>query len=142
MLLWGHSLGTGIAAHLALEQQRRQLCCTRHKRSAQRARCTRHKRRAHSPLPLPCRGEPVRGIVLEAAYLSLRIVSSSFPGTLAVRMLPFGYQLIRRFFAYDFPTNQVREESTTWIAAIHTLKRLHTLDSRYSSALDTWPTVC
>lgn len=87
VLLWGHSLGTGVASHLAREQERK--------------------------------GQPVHCVVLEATYLSLRAVSFSFPGTLPIRMLPFGTFLMRTFFAYDFPNDLVLPELQCPILLLH-----------------------
>ena len=70
VLVWGHSLGTGPALHLA------------------------------SSLELSER--PLHGVVLEAPYTSLIDAAVTFPSAFLIRALPFGHQLIRRYFYYQW----------------------------------------
>ncbi|KAL1518566.1 hypothetical protein AB1Y20_002854 [Prymnesium parvum] len=66
VLIWGHSLGSGLASHVALQQQEL--------------------------------GQPLRALILEAAYTSYQDAAQIIPSMVVVRAVPFGAWIIARVF--------------------------------------------
>lgn len=77
VVVWGHSLGTGPAIALA------------------------HAVQARSP------PTPLCALVLEAPYTSLCDACRTFPIGHVIRSLPFGDEIMCRYFAFDLPSLQM-----------------------------------
>ena len=128
VLVWGHSLGTGFAVWLAIEKQRR-LGGTRSdgdgsledkgdegKGGDVECGCSTAiatgRAATAAPITAPFTGEAddassgkatgagVRAVILEAPYTSLIDAAITFPTSIPFRALPFGENIMRRWFFY------------------------------------------